>query len=139
MSFELQDLEGKPISSQMALGGSPTLLLFWNLRCLGCTGRAIPLAYEYQLQFDNLNVIGVHSNFNGEVVDQAAIEEIFVSKELPFTMYQDMDHRAYDHFDCEGTPHWVLFTPDGEVFRSFFGSQLGNQNRLEYALEALLA
>ena len=46
--------------------GTPLLILFFNLSCPGCLGRAIP--YANGLIVDekvNINVVGIHSNFNG--------------------------------------------------------------------------
>lgn len=113
------------------------LLLFYNNQCLGCTGRAIPLAYELQKQFSSIQVIGIHANF-GHAVTEEEIRSIFTIDELPFPIYIDEKHKLYDFFRSEGTPQWILLRPNGTVFRSIFGSQQGAQNRLYYALEELI-
>ena len=115
----------------------PLLLLFYNNSCLGCTGRAIPLAYEFQQQYNFIQVIGIHSNFNTNNISEKDIKSIFTKNELPFPIYIDKDHKVYDLFNCEGTPHWVFISKSGKLYKSIFGSQLGAQNRLFYTLEAL--
>lgn len=116
----------------------PLLLILYNNGCLGCTGRAIPLAYEFQQQNASLQVIGIHSNFGIAEVTKEDIKSIFTSGELPFPIYIDKNHQVYDQFDSQGTPQWILITREGELFKSIFGSQDGAQNRLCYAIEALI-
>lgn len=118
--------------------GKPLVLLFYNNSCIGCTGRAIPLAYEFQQNYESIQVIGIHSNFGNNNTTEADIKSIFTIDELPFPIYIDKNHKVYDDFNCEGTPQWVLITRQGKLFRSIFGSQLGAQNRLSYALEELV-
>lgn len=118
--------------------GKPLVLLFYNNSCIGCTGRAIPLAYEFQQNYESIQVIGIHSNFGNNNTTEADIKSIFTIDELPFPIYIDKNHKVYDDFNCEGTPQWVLISRQGKLFRSIFGSQLGAQNRLSYALEELV-
>lgn len=117
---------------------TPLLLIIYNNQCLGCTGRAIPLAYEYQQQYKQLQVIGIHSNFNSTKVTKEDIKSIFTIDKLPFPIYIDENHQIYNQFKSEGTPQWILITDKGTLFRSIFGSQLNVQNRLSYAIEDLM-
>lgn len=114
---------------------TPLLIIIYNNQCLGCTGRAIPLAYQYQKDFNNLQVIGIHSNFSDKVTSEKDIKSIFTTDELPFPIYLDEDHSVFDSFKAEGSPHWLLITSEKTLYRSIFGSQTGAQNRLLYALE----
>ena len=132
-------LDGEPTNLMEQYFGSPLLVLFFNIRCLGCVGRAIPLAYDYQGEFENLKVAAIHTSFGKEVVTKDDIVNIFTTKELPIPIYFDIEQTNYKAFECEGTPHWLLFTKDGELFRSFYGSQEGAQTRLMYALDELVA
>lgn len=138
IEIPVESLEGKVLNLLNEYPGKPLLLLFYNNRCLGCTGRAIPLAYDYMQEMTELQVIGIHSNFNNEVVTKEDILNIFTSKSQPFPIYIDKEHEVYDKFECEGTPQWILINKQGNVFRSIFGSQDGAQNRLSYALDELL-
>ncbi len=137
-NISVNNLDGAKINLIEEYKGKPLLLVFYNNKCLGCTGRAIPLAYKYQQEYNAIQVVGIHSNFGDEEVSKEDIKSIFTSKELPFPIYIDENHKVYDDFNCEGTPQWILLTSNGEIFRSIFGSQLGVQNRLSYALEELI-
>lgn len=134
----VKNFDGKTVNLLEEYAGTPILLIIYNNQCLGCTGRAIPLAYEYQQQYKQLQVIGIHSNFNSNKVTEEDIKSIFTIDELPFPIYIDENHKVYDQFNSEGTPQWVLITKNKELYRSFFGSQLNAQNRLSYALDNLV-
>ncbi|REH56796.1 AhpC/TSA family protein [Tenacibaculum gallaicum] len=136
-SVKVTDFNQKEVDLLEKYANKILLLLFYNNACLGCTGRAIPLAYKFKQTYKNIEVIGIHSNFNTNTVSKEDILSIFTVNELPFPIYIDNDHKMYDFFNSEGTPLWILLTPDGEVFRSIFGSQYNAQNRLYYALESL--
>jgi len=136
-SIEVTDFEGKKINLLSKYKNTALLLLFYNNSCLGCTGRAIPLAYKFQQQYSFVQIIGIHSNFNTNHISEDDIKSIFTTKEIPFPIYIDENHKEYDSFKSEGTPQWILITKTGELFKSIFGSQLGAQNRLYYALESL--
>jgi hypothetical protein len=116
----------------------PILIIIYNNQCLGCTGRAIPLAYEYQQKFSSLKVVGIHSDFGQIKSNEKEIKSIFTSGEIPFPIYIDRNHKVYDQFESEGTPQWLLINKDKTLYRSIFGSQVGVQNRLLYALEELV-
>lgn len=112
------------------------LILFYNNNCLGCTGRALPLAYKVMQEFKEIEVIGIHCNFNRPITKDEIIE-IFTSKELPFPIYIDEEHKVYDLYRCEGTPHWIIINKLGEMYKSFFGSQENSQTRLWFSLSEL--
>lgn len=137
-SIELLDLEGRKVDLMVEYKGKAMVLVFYNNSCLGCTGRAIPLAYEFQQDNKTLQVVGVHSNFGKMQVTKEDIQSIFTTGEVPFPIYIDENHVVFDQFESEGTPQWVLINAQGELYRSFFGSQDGAQNRLLYAIEELV-
>ncbi|SMG14219.1 AhpC/TSA family protein [Marivirga sericea] len=138
-SIKVQDFDDHEVNLLEKYKGKPLLIIIYNNQCLGCTGRAIPLAYEYQQEYPNLQVVGIHSIFNKKPVTEEDIKSIFTTKELPFPIYLDQNHQIYDQFESEGTPQWLLITAEGNMYRSIFGSQLGAQNRLMYALDELCA
>lgn len=115
----------------------PLLILFFNIQCVGCVGRAIPLAFDYLQEFEKLNVVAIHTAFGKERVSKEDIINLFTRKELPFPIYFDVERTNFEKFECEGTPHWILLDGGGKVIRSIFGSQEGAQTRLVYALEEL--
>lgn len=137
-SIIVKNFKGVEINLLEKYDNKPLLIIIYNNQCLGCTGRAIPLAYEYQKKYKELQVIGIHSNFNSSKVTEIDIKSIFTIDELPFPIYIDELHEVYDQFNSEGTPQWILITPNKELHRSMFGSQKNTQNRLGYAIEDLL-
>ena len=74
----VKKLNGESIDLLEEYSGQTLFLLFYNNQCLGCTGRAIPLAYEFSLEFKNIQVVGIHSNFSGEVVSEKEIKRIWL-------------------------------------------------------------
>ncbi|MEX1193361.1 MAG: redoxin domain-containing protein [Brumimicrobium sp.] len=135
--IKVQDFNSNEVDLIQEFKGKPLLIIIYNNQCLGCTGRAIPLAHKYNQEHDNLQVIGIHTNFGKSQITEEAIKSIFTTKELPFPIYLDNDHKVYDQFNSEGTPQWLLVTREGKLYRSIFGSQLGAQNRLMYAVESV--
>jgi len=136
-SILVQDFSGNQIDLIKEYQGKAILAIIYNNQCLGCTGRAIPLAYQLQKENVGVQVVGIHSNFTHTKVTENDIKSIFTIEELPFPIFLDEGHLVYDQFDSQGTPQWLLITKEGRLFRSIFGSQEGAQNRLFYALEQL--
>ena len=136
-SIKVQDFDCNEFDLIKRFKGRPLLIIIYNNQCLGCTGRAIPLAYQYQQEYENLQVIGIHTNFVKNQVTEEDIKSIFTKAELPFPIYLDNKHEIYDQFNSDGTPQWLLITSEGFLYRSIYGSQTGSQNRLMYALENL--
>lgn len=134
----VKDLNGTEIDLMTSYKNEVLLLIIYNNDCLGCTGRAIPLAYEFQLKYPSIKVVGIHADFVNREGTKASIKSIFTSGENPFPIYIDEHHKVYDQFNAEGTPQWLLISKNGELFRSIFGSQENAQNRLYYALESLV-
>lgn len=138
-SLNALDLDGQAVDLLAKYKGKNLLVILYNNDCLGCTGRAIPLAYDFQQMYPALQVIGIHSDFLNREGNKENIKAVFTSGEIPFPIYIDRNHQIYDQYEAEGTPQWLFFTPTGELFHSVFGSQDGAQNRLAYTLEEMLA
>lgn len=136
-SILVQDFELNEVDLVKTYSGKPLLVIIYNNQCLGCTGRAIPLAYRFQQEFEHLQVVGIHTNFTNSQITEEDIKSIFTIEDLPFPIYLDNDNTVYSQFQSEGTPQWLIITADSVLYRSIFGSQGGSQNRLMYALEEL--
>jgi thioredoxin-related protein len=134
-AIKVLDFEGNSLNLINKYWGKALLLIVYNNQCLGCTGRAIPLAYAFQQTYSALHVVGIHSNFGKESTSKADIQSIFTSGEIPFPIYLDEEHSVFDQFESQGTPQWILISEKGKLLHSIFGSQEGAQNRLMYALE----
>lgn len=137
-SIQVLDLNQNPHDLIQKYQGKVLLIIIYNNQCLGCTGRAIPLAYELQQEFKDIQVLGIHTNFNSSVVTESDIKSIFTLDELPFPIYLDNNHKVFDQFQSSGTPQWIIISKDGILSRSIFGSQDGAQNRIVYTLEQLV-
>lgn len=136
-SVKVQDFDLNEFDLLEKYNGTPLLIIIYNNKCLGCTGRAIPLAYQFQQAYEDLQVIALHSNFGEDNPTEQEIKSIFTTRELPFPIYIDSGHVVYDQFNSDGTPQWLVITSEGYLYRSIYGSQIGAQNRLMYALEDL--
>lgn len=137
-SIQVKDMEGNEVDLMNLYHGKPLLMIIYNNQCLGCTGRGIPLAYEFKKEYDALQVVGIHTDFGSKKTTAEEIRAIFTIDELPFPIYRDEAATVFRQFESAGTPQWVLLTSAGKLHRSIFGSQVGAQNRLSYALEDML-
>lgn len=137
-SIAVKDLDGVAVDLMTAYKNKVLLLIIYNNDCLGCTGRAIPLAYQFQQDYPSIQVAGIHADFVNREGTKENIKSVFTSGEIPFPIYIDAGHKVFDQFASEGTPQWILISKKGELFRSIFGSQENAQNRLYYALESLV-
>lgn len=121
--------------------GAPLLLLFFNLNCPGCVGRAIPFANRMALENEGkLNVLGIHSNFEGpELLDEeivAQMEKLYAR----FPYYRDagLATTFYD-YQAAGTPHWILVDAKGQIVKDIFGSDPNRALlRLDFSIKELL-
>tara|TARA_R110002124_G_scaffold206581_1_gene373124 strand:+ start:2889 stop:3335 length:447 start_codon:yes stop_codon:yes gene_type:complete len=138
-SILVRDFNNNSVDLIKKYKGKPLLAIIYNNQCLGCTGRAIPLAYELQKENEEIQVVGIHTSFNSSQASESDIKSIFTVDALPFPIFLDNGRAIYDQFESSGTPQWVLITKEGKLSRTIFGSQEGAQNRLYYAIEQLKA
>ena len=138
-SILVRDFNNNSVDLIKKYKGKPLLAIIYNNQCLGCTGRAIPLAYELQKENEEIQVVGIHTSFNSSQASESDIKSIFTVDALPFPIFLDNGRAVYDQFESSGTPQWVIITKEGKLSRTIFGSQEGAQNRLYYAIEQLKA
>lgn len=137
-NLELMNLKGKTkVFSYSSLQGKKHLLLFYHTQCLGCIGRAIPLAYQLQKSHPEIEVLLIHSNLGSWKPTKQEILSVFVGGESPLPIYIDKNAELYHLLNCEGTPHWIFLNEKAEIENSIFGSQANAQNRLMYTLDQL--
>ncbi|MEM9950429.1 MAG: TlpA disulfide reductase family protein [Chloroflexota bacterium] len=110
--------------------GQHTLLLFFNLGCLGCMSRGLPLANDIARAYPDLNVLGIHSNFGGLPYTREQVQAEIAKQDLSFPVVMDDKHTTYDRYQAGGTPHWILLNDKGEIEKSIFGSLPNAQQRL---------
>lgn len=132
----------KPLDRQQPpqlidLQGQYVLLLFYNLGCAGCMGRGLPLAQRIQDLYTELRVILIHSDFGRHTYPAEDIRQATEARITNLEQYRDQEHRTYDAFGAEGTPHWILLDPEGRIHRTFFGSTQAVQVRMDYVLREI--
>ncbi|WP_070138147.1 TlpA family protein disulfide reductase [Crocinitomix algicola] len=121
--------------------GKPLLILFFNLNCPGCVGRAIPFANRVALEYkDKVNVVGIHSNFEGPELSDEEITDKMKSLYARFPFYRDAGLAStFYTYQAGGTPHWILLDSDGAIVQNIFGSDPNRALlRLDLTLKELL-
>ena len=121
----------------------PGIVMFFNLECPGCIARGVPFLKRLVKEHDGLlEVLMIHTSYGHrrypreQVVPQLTrFAESFAR--LPFPVALDLDGEIAVHHGVEGTPHWLVFAPGGELLRSIYGSQDNAQTRLGYLLDEL--
>jgi peroxiredoxin len=132
--------EGSSPPSLDDLLGRPLLILFFNMTCPGCKGRAMPFANRMVLEHPELQVVGIHSNFNGGEATDLELQQAIVDFHLRFPVFRDHDlNFSFFVMQAGGTPHWVIADAKGIAQYSIFGSDPNNALlRLDLKLAELL-
>jgi hypothetical protein len=126
---------GETPPTPQAFGGRPLLLLFFNVGCAGCTGRAVPYTLELRERYPDLQIAAIHSSFSQSSTYPASqVRAVLDYFRVPYPVYQDAGSTTFDRYAAEGTPHWIVIDGAGRVHRSVFGSMEGAIQRLEYIL-----
>jgi thiol-disulfide isomerase/thioredoxin len=139
--WKLKTITGTDIPDITTFAGKPLLILFFNLGCPGCKGRALPFANSIVVDYGNLvNVCGIHTNFEG--LDYSD-EELIKAKEtyyIRFPYYRDFNfNTTFINYEAGGTPHWILTDKELNPVYSIFGSDPNNALlRLDLKIKELL-
>jgi len=119
----------------------PLLILFFDLGCPGCLGRAIPFAnrmvYEHN---QKLNVLGIHVNFGNNDFSEEDFSRYRKELTIRFPFFKDYNYdTTFLNYGAGGTPHWIVVDKNGIVKYSIFGSDPNNALlRLDYVITELL-
>ncbi len=140
-NWHLTSIFGDDIPNVADFKGKSLLILFFNLGCPGCKGRALPFANRViHEKNEKINVVGIHTRFEGleyGVDDfQKAKDEYYIR----FPFYKDENESlTFRKYQAGGTPHWLLINTDGELEYSIFGSDPNNALlRLDLKIQELL-
>ena len=136
-NWEIRTLNNQTAPELDKFKGSPLLILFFNLGCLGCRGRAIPYSLRFSELYPYLQVVGIHTNFKGIHYLPGQVASFLKKTDVNFPVFQDLDKRTYDNYQIEGTPHWILVNSEGLLLKSVFGSMGNSIHRLDYGLMEL--
>lgn len=135
--WHLEKLTDEKIPHYSEFKGRPLLILFFYIGCPGCTARAIPFAnrmvYEHK---SKINVLGIHSNFEGPEFSNEDIINTLNSLYVRFSVFKDLGlATTFHNYQAAGTPHWILVDKDSKVIQSIFGSDPNRALlRLDYAI-----
>lgn len=137
--FTLDTVDNSQISLETFYGnGKPTLLLFFNIGCAGCTGRAIPLTLTFANDYPDLQLLAIHSHFSANTPHPyESVKAVASYFKLPYPVAFDQDDTIFRLYAAEGTPHWILLDAAGKIHKSIFGSMAGARQRLSYSLQEL--
>ena len=134
--WRVTTLSGDAAPDLESLLGRPLLLLFFNVGCPGCMGRALPFSLDLAARYPGLQFIGIHTSFEkGSDFAPARIQAVVEYFDLPYPVYLDDGDATFLRYEAGGTPHWILIDADGIIRKSIFGSMDGARQRLDYALE----
>ncbi len=137
MDLILKTVDGTTVNVLEKFNNKPILAVFYHTSCLGCTGRALPLAYDLSKEFSFVHLVVIHVGFRHLKVTKEEIYQVFTDGQPPFKIYIDEEAINYERYQAEGTPHWLIFDKNKELKYSVFGSQANASNRLYYALEEM--
>lgn len=139
--WKLKGINGLQVPEITTFSGKPLLLLFFNLGCPGCKGRALPFANSMVVEHgDKINVCGIHTNFEGlDFTD----DELIRAKDtyyIRFLYFRDFNfNTTFINYEAGGTPHWILTDSTLKPVYSIFGSDPNNALlRLELKIKELL-
>ena len=125
--WSLESIYGEEVPKIADFKGKPLLILFFYLGCTGCKGRAIPFANRVVYEDKGVQVLGIHTRFEGKpytITQLKAAKEEYV---IRFPYFQDKEHaQTFWKYKAPGTPHWVLVDKNGIVTYALFGSEPNN-------------
>ncbi len=125
--WEIESIFGDDVPDIAHFRGSPLMILFFNLGCPGCMGRAIPYANRIVYENKGIQVVGIHSSFEGPPITKSALVSAKDELYVRFPYFKDKaDHQTFQKYGALGTPHWVIINADGRVEYSLFGSEPNN-------------
>ncbi len=133
-SFELPDMEGKPISLQ-ALRGKAVLLNFWATWCGPCQYEMPSLESLYQKYKDRgFVVLGVSLDEEG----WAPIREFLKHVPVNFPLVNDQAQKVNELYEIYRIPETYLIDPKGIIADKIVGPQDYNAEVFHQKVERLL-
>ena len=133
-SWKIKPLDDSKIPMLEDFKGGALLLLFFNIGCPSCLGRAVPNALKLEKEFPGLKILGVHTCFEGRAYPSDQIRLNLDRLKVEFPIVVDDGHETWSAYDAGGTPHWVLINENGEIVKSIFGSMPNSLQRLDYSI-----
>ncbi|MCM5664176.1 TlpA family protein disulfide reductase [Galbibacter mesophilus] len=139
--FSLEALKKETTPTPETFLGKPLLILFFNLGCPGCVGRAVPFANKMKVEHgDKINILGIHSNFEGTELSDSEIINKMEELYARFPFFRDAGSMTtFKEYEAGGTPHWILADKNGVIVQSIFGSDPNRALlRLDFSIQELI-
>lgn len=133
--WKVLSINDQAAPSLASFRGNALLILFFSRGCPSCLSRAIPFSLQVRKVYPEINLVGIHTRFEGAVYSPTQIDEIIQLHHIPYPVYRDQGHETFDLMGAEGTPHWILLNEKGNPVRSIFGSMPNALQRLDYLLQ----
>lgn len=121
------------IHTPASLQGQWGLLFFFNIGCSGCTGRAIPFTRTLITQYPKLQIAAIHTDFESST-SRSQLKIVVDYLDLPYPVLRDDGDATFQAYAAEGTPHWYILNPNGNIQKSIFGSLGTALQRIDYTL-----
>lgn len=137
VDWSVLTMDGKPGPSLKTWEGRYGLILLFNQECLTCKTRALPLLKEWTEFYPDLHTAAVHVQPGRKQIETAEIQGFIEQQSLNFPVYVDQERKSYKGLQAEGTPHWIILGPAGQIKRSIFGSRPNALQRIDYFIREL--
>ena len=125
--WSLETIFGDEVLTVADFKGKPLLILFFYLGCPGCKGRAIPFANRVVFEDRGIQVLGIHTRFEGKPYTDEQLKAAKEEYHIRFPYFRDKEHaQTFWKYKTPGTPHWILVNEDGIVEYALFGSEPNN-------------
>ena len=137
VDWSVDTIDGQKGPSLQTWEGRYGLILMFNQECLTCKTRALPLLKQWTEYYPELRTAAVHVQPGRKKTEVADIRALVEHQALNFPVYVDRERESYRALQAEGTPHWILLNPDGQIERSIFGSRPNALQRIDYFIQEL--
>lgn len=137
IDWSVDTLDGQEAPSLQTWEGHYGLILLFNQECLTCKTRALPLLKQWTEYYPDLRTAAVHVQPGRKKTDAAEIQALAKNQALNFPVYVDRERDSYVNLQAEGTPHWIMLNPNGQIERSIFGSRPNALQRIDYFIREL--
>ena len=137
LDWSVQTLDGQAGPSLKSWKGQYGVILLFNQECLTCKTRALPLLKQWTEYYPDLRTAAVHVEPGRRKADPAEIRALVENQSPNFPVYLDQGRESYQGLQAEGTPHWIILGPQGQIERSIFGSRPNALQRIDYFIREL--
>ena len=125
--WKLESIFGDTVPTLEDFSGKALLIMFFNMGCPGCKGRALPFANRIAFENQDIAVLGIHTRFEGKTYTDEELKAAKAEFHIRFPYYRDEEFaQTFTKYVAGGTPHWILIDKNGAVDYSIFGSSPNN-------------